>query len=168
MFLQKQFVASPIARRIKAKNSSFGRRWQSATIWNARHAERVWISLFALTLSIAASRTVAAGDWRQNYIVRNGSELPDGRYAVLVLLKQAAVDQDQTEGNAAYLANLQTHRHLAKFAAPIISMDKPSRLNPRVILGFEVVCCNGLGSIRFCLEFDSGTKRFHFYANGHW
>ena len=85
---------------------------------------RVLIVLFALTLSIAASRTVAAGDWRQNYIVRNGSESPDGRYAVLVLSKQAAVDQDQTEGNATYLANLQTHRHLAKFAAPIISMDK--------------------------------------------
>jgi hypothetical protein len=112
LFLQKQFVASPIARRIKAKNSSFGRRWQSATIWNVRHAERVWISLFALTLSIAASRTVAAGDWPQNYIVRNGSESPDGRYAVLVLSKQAAVDQDQTEGNATCLANLQTRQTL--------------------------------------------------------
>src|SRR4029077_13553474 len=94
-FFKKQFVASPIARRIKAKNSSFRRRWQSAIIWNVRHAERVCVSLFVLTLSIAASRTVAAGDWPQNYIVRNGSASPDGRYGGRCALKSTFSSSDE-------------------------------------------------------------------------
>ncbi len=76
-----------------------------------RHA---LILLFALSLSIAFSRTVAAGDWPQNYIVQKNSESPDGRYGVLVLSKQAAVDQDETEGNTTYLANLQTRQTLGE------------------------------------------------------
>jgi len=76
-----------------------------------RHA---LILLFALSLSIAFSRAVAAGDWPQNYIVQKNSESPDGRYGVLVLSKQAAIDQDQTEGNTTYLANLQTRETLGE------------------------------------------------------
>jgi uncharacterized protein YecT (DUF1311 family) len=75
---------------------------------------RVLIVLFALTLSITASRTVAGGDWPQNYIVHKDSESPDGRYAVLVLSKEAAIDQDQTEGNTTYLVNLQTRQTLGE------------------------------------------------------
>jgi hypothetical protein len=46
--------------------------------------------------------------------VHKNSESPDGRYAVLVLSKEAAIDQDQTEGNIAYLANLQTRQTIGE------------------------------------------------------
>jgi hypothetical protein len=69
---------------------------------------------FALSLSIAFSRTVGAGDWPQNYIVHKNSESPDGRYGVLVLSHEAAVDQDQTEGNTIFLADLQTRQTLGE------------------------------------------------------
>jgi uncharacterized protein YecT (DUF1311 family) len=68
------------------------------------------ILFFAAALSIALPRTVAAGDWPQNYVVHKKSESPDGRYAVLVLSRQAAIDEDHTEGNTTYLGNLQTRQ----------------------------------------------------------
>ena len=71
---------------------------------------------FALTLSITASRTVVAGDWPQDYIAHKNSESPDGRYAVLVLSKEAAIDQNQTEGNTAYLANVHTRQTLGEIS----------------------------------------------------
>lgn len=77
---------------------------------------RVLILRFALTLSITASGTVAAGDWPQDYIAHKNSESPDGRYAVLVLSKEAAIDQDQTEANTAYLANLETRQTLGEIS----------------------------------------------------
>ena len=43
----------------------------------------------------------------QNYIVHKNSESPDGRYGVLVLSNEAAVKEDQTEGNSIYLADLR-------------------------------------------------------------
>jgi uncharacterized protein YecT (DUF1311 family) len=67
---------------------------------------RVLRLFFATALSIAVSKASAA-DWPRNYIVHKNSVSPDGRYAVLVLSKEAAINQDQTEGNTAYLANLQ-------------------------------------------------------------
>ena len=67
--------------------------------------------LFAL---VVTSITVAAGDWPENYIVHQHSESPDGHYGVLVLSHQAAIDQDQTEGNSTYLANLQTRKTLGE------------------------------------------------------
>jgi len=75
---------------------------------------QVLIVLFALSLNIAFLSTVADGDWPQNYIVQKNSESPDGPYGVLVLSKQAAIDQDQTEGNTTYLANLQTRQTLGE------------------------------------------------------
>jgi uncharacterized protein YecT (DUF1311 family) len=72
------------------------------------------VLLFALSLNIAASGTVAAADWPANYIVHKNSESPDGRYAALVLSKEGAIDEDQTEGNATYLANLQTRQTLGE------------------------------------------------------
>jgi len=84
------------------------------TVLTVRRTWRVLILRFALTLSITALRTVAAGDWPQNYIAHKDSDSPDGRYAVLVLSKKAAIDQDQTEGNTAYLANLQTRQTLGE------------------------------------------------------
>jgi hypothetical protein len=69
------------------------------------------VVLFALVI---ASRAVAAGDWPENYIVHEHSESPDGHYGVLVLSQKAAVDQDETEGNTTYLANLQTRKTLGE------------------------------------------------------
>jgi hypothetical protein len=77
-----------------------------------RLKRQVLIVLFALSLNIAFLRTVAAGDWPQNYIVQKNSESPGGRYGILVLSKQAAIDQDQIEGNTTYLANLETRQTL--------------------------------------------------------
>lgn len=67
--------------------------------------------LFAL---VVTSRTVAADDWPENYIVHENSESPDGHYGVLVLSQQAAIDQDQTDGNITYLANLQMRKTLGE------------------------------------------------------
>ena len=44
----------------------------------------------------------------------NHSESPDGHYGILVLSQQAAIDQDQTDGNTTYLANLQTRKTLGE------------------------------------------------------
>ena len=67
--------------------------------------------LFAL---LVTSRAIAAGDWPENYIVHEHSKSPDGRYGVLVFSQQAAIDQNQTDGNTTYLANLQTRKTLGQ------------------------------------------------------
>jgi hypothetical protein len=68
------------------------------------------ILLFTLALSLAAWEIAAAADWPPNYVVRKNSKSPDGRYGGLVLSKEAAIDQDQTEGNTTYLANIETRQ----------------------------------------------------------
>jgi uncharacterized protein YecT (DUF1311 family) len=70
--------------------------------------------MFAL---LGMSRILVAGDWPENYIVHEHSESPDGRFGVLVLSKQAAIDADQTEGNAAHIADLQTRQTLGEIEA---------------------------------------------------
>jgi hypothetical protein len=77
--------------------------------------------LFALVVTF---RTVASGEWPENYIVHEDSESPDGHYGVLVLSQQAAIAQDETDGNTTYLANLQTRKTLGEFAKRIISRTK--------------------------------------------
>ena len=72
---------------------------------------RALLVLFALVFT---SRTVAAGDWPENYIVHQQSESPDGRYGVIILSQQAAIDRDETEGNTTYLVNLQTRKTLGE------------------------------------------------------
>ncbi len=68
--------------------------------------------LFAL---VATSRISSAGDWPENYIVHEHSESPDGHYGILVSSQQAAIDQEETEGNTTtYLANLQTRKTLGE------------------------------------------------------
>ena len=62
-------------------------------------------SLVLLAL-VVTFRTVAAGDWPENYIVHEHSESPDGHYGILVLSQQAVIDQDGTDGNITFLANL--------------------------------------------------------------
>ena len=67
--------------------------------------------LFAL---VVTSRTAAAGEWPENYIVHEHSESPDGHYGFLVLSQRAAIDQDKTDGNTTYLASLQTRKTLGE------------------------------------------------------
>jgi hypothetical protein len=71
-------------------------------------------ALVVLSGFVVTSGTVEAGDLPENYVVHEHSESPDGRYGVLVLSQQAAIDQDQTDGNTAYLANLQTRKTLGE------------------------------------------------------
>ena len=85
---------------------------------------RVRILLFALSLNIGALRTVAAGDWPQDYVVHKDSESPDSRYGVLVLSHEAAVDNDQTEENIPAWQICRHDRHSTKSAEQIISRDK--------------------------------------------
>jgi len=68
---------------------------------------RVLILCFVLALHLGLARAVAAADWPQNYVVHEHSESLDDRYGVLVLSKEAAIEQDQTDGNTTFLANLQ-------------------------------------------------------------
>jgi uncharacterized protein YecT (DUF1311 family) len=76
-------------------------------------AGRVLILLSALVLNLAASRIAASADWPQNYIVQEGSESPDGRYAVLVQSQDAALADDDNE-SAVYLADTKAHATLGE------------------------------------------------------
>jgi uncharacterized protein YecT (DUF1311 family) len=75
---------------------------------------RTLVALFTLGLNIGVSGSVSATDWPKDYIVHEGSQSPNGRYAILVLSKQAAIEQDQTEGNTTYLANTETRQVLGE------------------------------------------------------
>jgi uncharacterized protein YecT (DUF1311 family) len=79
-----------------------------------RHPVPAFLPFFALLLNLVASGIGVAADWPQNYIVHKDFESPDGRYGVLVLSHEAAVNQDQTDGNITYLADLQTHQTLGE------------------------------------------------------
>lgn len=79
-----------------------------------RYAARASVLLFALVFNLATSEIGVGANWPQNYIVHKNSESPDGRYGVLVLSNEAAVKEDQTEGNTTYLADLQTHQTLGE------------------------------------------------------
>lgn len=76
-----------------------------------RLAQAALLLLFALLVTF---RTVNAGDWPENYIVDHHTESPHGHYGVLVLSHQFAIDQNKTEGNTTYLANLQTRQTLGE------------------------------------------------------
>jgi uncharacterized protein YecT (DUF1311 family) len=80
-----------------------------------RPNDRIRVAVFTLIL-VSAPRNVVAADWPKDYIVHSDSQSPDSRYAVLVLSKQAAIDQDQTDGNSTYLANLQTRQTLGEIS----------------------------------------------------
>lgn len=67
--------------------------------------------LFALSLSVAASSTAAAGDWPKDYVVKESSESPDGHYAVLVQSMDAATAQEENESGV-YLADVKSHTTL--------------------------------------------------------
>ena len=71
-------------------------------------------TLLVLLVLILTCRTATAGEWPENYIVHEHSESPNDHYGILALSQQAAIDQDQTEGNITYLANLQTRKTLGE------------------------------------------------------
>jgi uncharacterized protein YecT (DUF1311 family) len=71
-------------------------------------------ALLVLFAFVVTSKTVAAADWPENYVVHEHSESPDGHYGVLVLSQQAAIDQYKTDGNTTYLVNLQTRKTLGE------------------------------------------------------
>ena len=77
------------------------------------NVDRVLILLFALVLDLAASGIAASADWPPNYIVKENSESPDGRYAVLVQSQDAALAEDENE-SAVYLADTKAHATLGE------------------------------------------------------
>ena len=68
---------------------------------------------FVLFAVVVTFRTVAAGDWPENYIVHEHSESPDGRYAMLVQSQDAALAEDHDE-SAVYLADSKAHATLGE------------------------------------------------------
>ncbi len=64
----------------------------------------------ALMLGLVSAR---GGDWPKDYIVREHSESPDGRYAVLVQTADAAEQQSSNESDV-YLADVKNHTTLGK------------------------------------------------------
>lgn len=93
-------------------------------------AGRVLVLLFALALNFFASGTVAAGDWPKDYVVKEDSESPDGRYAVLVQSTDAATAQDNNESSV-YLADVKSHTTLG-------SIDKVDYFEHQNHRGLEV------------------------------
>jgi len=83
---------------------------------------RVWI-LFTLSVSIAVSRTVAAADWPDGYVIYKGTESPDERYGILIPTFEAW-DKDGSLEDTNYFADLKTHRLWERSRAPIISNTK--------------------------------------------
>ncbi len=77
------------------------------------NVDRVLILLFALVLDLAASGIAASADWPPNYIVKENSESPDGRYAVVVQSQDAALAEDDNE-RAVYLADTKAHATLGE------------------------------------------------------
>ena len=74
-------------------------------------AGRVLTVVIALALTLSALRTVAAGDWPKDYVVKENSESPDGHYAVLVQSMDAATEKEDNESSV-YLADLKNRTTL--------------------------------------------------------
>jgi uncharacterized protein YecT (DUF1311 family) len=73
---------------------------------------RLWIFL-TLSVSIAVSRTVAAADWPDGYIVYEESKSPDERYGILVPTYEAW-EKDGSLEDTNYFANLKDRRLMGK------------------------------------------------------
>jgi len=83
------------------------------TIRNVHHTGRVLILLFALSLSVAVSRTVVAADWPDGYVLYEDTQSPDERYGILVPTSEAW-EKDGSLEDTNYLADLKNHRILGK------------------------------------------------------
>ncbi|HXY60866.1 MAG TPA: lysozyme inhibitor LprI family protein [Chthoniobacterales bacterium] len=58
-----------------------------------------------------ATSLAVAGEWPKDYVVQENSESPNGRYGVLVLSHDAAVENDSEESDV-YLADVKAHTAL--------------------------------------------------------
>jgi hypothetical protein len=78
-----------------------------------RHTARVLALLFSLSASIVLSKTAAALNWPDEYMVNENSASPDGRFGVLVPTGEAW-EKDESIGEANYLADVKNHQVLGK------------------------------------------------------
>jgi hypothetical protein len=67
----------------------------------------------AIAFSMLGLMRASAGDWPKDYIVRENSESPDGRYALLVQTADGAEQQTNNESDV-YLAETKNHTTLGK------------------------------------------------------
>jgi uncharacterized protein YecT (DUF1311 family) len=78
-----------------------------------RYTPRLLALFFGLSLNVALSETAAAVNWPDGYVVYENTASPDGRYGVLVPTMEAW-EQDESLGEANYLADIKNHRVLGK------------------------------------------------------
>jgi hypothetical protein len=100
---------------------------------------RVLILLFALSLSVAASRTAAAVDWPDGYVLYEDTQSPDERYGILVPTYEAW-EKDGSLEDTNYLADLKNHRILGKIKGADFCASKSSRTENCLGTGLELVC----------------------------
>jgi len=74
---------------------------------------RLLIVLLALSLRVAASRTAAAVDWPDGYVLYEETQSPDERYGILVPTYEAS-EKDRSLETTNYLADIKDHRILGK------------------------------------------------------
>ncbi|HWY39996.1 MAG TPA: lysozyme inhibitor LprI family protein [Chthoniobacterales bacterium] len=72
---------------------------------------RVLLFPIAFSVLILKAAPLKAGEWPKDYIVREDSESPDGRYALLVQTADAADQQNSNESDV-YLADVKAHTTL--------------------------------------------------------
>ena len=94
------------------------------------NAGRVFVLLVAAALNFSELGIAAAGDWPKDYVVKENSESPDGRYAVLVQSMDAATAQENNESSV-YLADVRNHTTLG-------SIDKVDYFEHQNHRGLEV------------------------------
>jgi uncharacterized protein YecT (DUF1311 family) len=78
-----------------------------------RYTARLLALFFGLSLNVALSETAAVVNWPDGYVVYENTASPDGRYGVLVPTMEAW-EQDESLGEANYLADIKNHRVLGK------------------------------------------------------
>jgi uncharacterized protein YecT (DUF1311 family) len=72
------------------------------------------LSLAAAAFLIFTLVQAAAADWPEDHTVLKNSTSPDGRYGVLVVSREAGLNDDRTGDDATYLANLPTHQTIGE------------------------------------------------------
>src|ERR1700730_4477354 len=76
---------------------------------------RSWLIALCSTIALFAITSDAfGGNWPEDHTVLKNSTSPDGRFGVLVVSREAGVNDDRTADNVTYLANLQTHQTIGE------------------------------------------------------
>ena len=159
-----KFVTSCVRRCIRAQNSSFKGAHKSGTLmWCVLHAEPC---LFCSRLSSRPKQSPLVTGRK----ITLSTNIPNHPMAVTACscchskLRSTGIKQT---GTPRIWQICRCGRHSVK-SAERIRGTKPSGFSRRVVTGLETVRCNGLGTVRFRLEFRRGTERFHFYPNRFW